>query len=281
MSFPDLPDEPGPQKSRPPTAEKSTRTSKASEGSASRGVALVSDVHSNLVALRAVLEDIRLHGVEEVLCLGDVVGYGPDPAECLDLVRRECVRTVIGNHETLLLIYDQFGEEEAAEHVGVPIRMAHEQLQSGDLEWICRLPVSVDLEEFEITHASLHKPLEFPYIDIPREARANFSTQKRPVSFHGHTHVPAIWVEDADGQVEGYFLKEDAIRLDPAHRYAINPGSVGQPRDGNPLASYVIFYPEQLVIRHRRVVYSVEQAQSRFLKAGIPDFNRIRIAEGK
>lgn len=244
-------------------------------------IALLSDIHANVVALEAVLADMQELNVSAALCLGDTVGYGPDPAACVHLVRENTVASIMGNHEAMLIVLEKMGAQEFGETVSAPLELAQKQLGEEDLEWVCALPIGIDLDAFEVIHASLHEAADFHYIDSPETAADNFRQQKRPVSFHGHTHVPVIWEKSPSGRIQPFAPQEKLVRLDPDRQYAINVGSVGQPRDGDPRASYALYEAADGILLHRRVPYDFKAAQKRFRKAGLPAFNSTRLGKGK
>lgn len=242
--------------------------------------ALISDIHGNIDALEAVLEDMKKFPVRAVLCLGDIIGYGPEPAACLDKVMDLCVVTVMGNHEAMLVMADRLPSEALGDKVGKPIQLALEQTNQVQQQWMKNLPLTADLDPLTLCHASLNEPTAFHYLDGEEEAEANFIVQTTAISFHGHTHVPVIWKED--GEIFTYRdASEQPLRLHLERRYAVNVGSVGQPRDRDPRAGYALYDYEERVLLHRRVAYDVAKAQRRFRKAELPAFNARRLKEGK
>jgi diadenosine tetraphosphatase ApaH/serine/threonine PP2A family protein phosphatase len=244
-------------------------------------IAIFSDIHANAPALEAVLKDMQTLEVSTALCLGDTVGYGPDAAECVKLVRDQCVASIMGNHEAMLIVLEKMGPQEFGETVSAPLELAQKQLSNEEMEWVVGLPIGIDLDAFEVIHGSLHEPPEFHYIESPETAADHFQHQNRPVSFHGHTHVAAVWERTESGRIHCYAPEEKIVRLDPERQYAINVGSVGQPRDGNVQASYAIYDHAEGLLLHRRVPYDISAVQKRFRKAGLPAFNSQRLAKGK
>jgi diadenosine tetraphosphatase ApaH/serine/threonine PP2A family protein phosphatase len=244
-------------------------------------IALLSDIHANRIALEAVLEDMRTLHVSTALCLGDTVGYGPDPAACVQLVREHCVASIMGNHEAMLLMLEQVGPQEFGETVGVPLELAQKELTADAFAWVAQLPIGIDLDAFEIIHASLHQPPEFHYIDSAATAADNFQHQKHAVSFHGHTHVPVVWEKSENDIIRCYAPQEKAVRLNPGRVYSVNVGSVGQPRDDDPRASYALYDYAKGVLIHRRVPYDLKRARARFRQAGLPAFNARRLGKGQ
>lgn len=242
--------------------------------------ALVSDIHGNIDALDAVLADMKQFPIQAILCLGDVIGYGPESAACLDKVMDLCALTVMGNHEAMLLMGDRLPSEALGDKVGRPIQLALEQTSESHRQWIGNLPLTADLAPVSLCHASLNEPAAFHYIHGVEEAEANFSAQTTNVSFHGHTHVPVVWKEA--GEIFTYRdISEQPIRLRPDQRYTVNVGSVGQPRDRDSRAGYVLYDYQARVLLHRRVAYDIARAQKRFRKAKLPAFNASRLKVGR
>jgi diadenosine tetraphosphatase ApaH/serine/threonine PP2A family protein phosphatase len=244
--------------------------------------ALMSDIHANIDALEAVLEDMRGFSVRGVLCLGDVVGYGADPGACVKRVMEISSVSVLGNHEAMLLLADKIPDEDWDASVRNPLKIALEQLGKKELRWIRDLPITADLDPITLSHASLNEPPHFHYLhDIP-EAEAHFAAQRTFISFNGHTHVPAIWEENPETfACRCLTASEKPVRLDASRRYAVNVGSVGQPRDGDPRASYALYDFQRGILLMRRVNYDIAGAQARFRKAKLPAHNASRLAKAE
>lgn len=244
--------------------------------------ALISDIHANLDALEAVLADLRDFPVRGILCLGDIVGYGPEPGACVRKVMDLCAVTVQGNHEAMLLLADKILEEDWDVPVRKPLQIAKEQISKAELGWLRDLPITVDLDPIALSHASLNEPPEFHYIHETTEAEAHFAAQSTFISFNGHTHIPGIWEENPETLgVRCLTPGEKPILLDPSKRYTVNVGSVGQSRDGDPRASYALYDYEQRLLLMRRVSYDIGKARARFKKAGLPAHNAARLAKGE
>ena len=241
--------------------------------------AVLSDIHSNWEALQAVWQDIGEFQCRGILCLGDVIGYGPEPARCVEWVRNECFATVMGNHEALFIENQEIPADEYSMTVTVPIALARSQLSAEQSQWVHHMPFTAEAGPMTLVHASLNDPACFYYIHTDEEAGDHFSLQSTPISFHGHTHVPLIW-EDYEGEISCYDATGEEVKLRRRGRYNINVGSVGQPRDDDPRASYVLYDPERHQIIHRRVAYNIREAQARFRLANLPAFNSHRLARG-
>jgi predicted phosphodiesterase len=230
-------------------------------------IALISDIHANIDALQAVLDDIDRQEMEDIVCLGDVVGYGAAPAECVKLTRERCSITLMGNHdEYLVRDPDKFV---LSRRIRDPLVLAKETVPKDDLKWLSKLPYSTVINGFTIVHGSLHNPESFNYLQDRVDALLHFEAQTTPICFFGHTHLPAIALEYAD-EIRWGIPGEGEILLDRTKRCAINVGSVGQPRDGSTRATYGIYDPEMNSFTLRRVSYDIEKAAERIRKAGMP-----------
>jgi diadenosine tetraphosphatase ApaH/serine/threonine PP2A family protein phosphatase len=224
-------------------------------------VALLSDIHANRHALDAVLAD--LPSVDDVICLGDVVGYGGDPMACVEAVRGAGWMTLAGNHDracTDPTILGWFNEQAAA-----ALRWTIEVLDDGSLRWLRELPDRAAQDEVLMVHGSPREPT-YEYVLDDQTAAANLGLLGERVCFHGHTHVPGIFW-DTEGLVRfDYELREFDLRRPEL----VNPGSVGQPRDGNPDASYLVWDTVAERVEFRRVPYDREAAKWSILAAGLP-----------
>ncbi|PTX92949.1 metallophosphoesterase [Spartobacteria bacterium LR76] len=243
-------------------------------------VAFISDIHGNIDALDAVLADIRDHGVQAVVCLGDIVGYGGAPAECVRKIGDLCPVVVMGNHEAMTVFDDIVYLEEMPSSIRRPIELARTSLTNEELSWLRELPLVSKIGCFTAVHSSLHHPGEFPYVFRTEDARRNFKAQTTPVSFHGHSHVPIIW-EERGPVVKAHKPALSNVRLSQQHRYTINVGSVGQPRDGDPRASYVIYERENRDVTFRRIPYDIESARRRIFSTRISGRNADRLSIGE
>lgn len=244
-------------------------------------LAIISDIHGNLDALTAVLADAAAQECSDIICLGDVVGYGPEPALCVRLIRQHCETVVMGNHENmaLSLLQDDLADCEQGAGLWGSIALCQQELTGDDKQWMGLLPLSVRSGEMTFVHASLHLSARFDYIDCEEGARENFAAQESFISFHGHTHVPLIW-EKMGRELVCHVPEADSSRLSPSRLYAVCVGSVGQPRDGDPRASYAIYEPAARRLTIRRVEYDIARALKRFRERGMTGFHSRRIAEG-
>lgn len=260
-----------------------TETLNTESLSSNGGIAIVSDIHANIDALGAVLTDIAEQRCFSIFCLGDTIGYGPEPAACVKYMREFALINLMGNHEAMYLATKPKGgkrlDPEELGDLWPPLELCHRQLKTDDAKWISELPLVVPVAEMELVHGSLHEPPSFGYISDKELARDHFEKQTTRISFYGHTHIPAIWQQKGK-KITCHTPGKEPITLDPDCRYVICVGSVGQPRDYNARACYVIYHPSSDRVEFRRVPYDIKKAQARFLEAGLSDFDAERIAMG-
>lgn len=233
---------------------------------------ILSDIHANLSALQAVLK--AAGEVDQVWFLGDVVGYGPDPNDCIELLRSQPnLQALMGNHDAALMGFiaiDRFNFE-AAEAIRVQTGMISQE--SRDFLELLRLKLEID--ELTLVHGSPRNPI-WEYILGAGTAKANFFDFSTQGCLIGHTHVPSIFNLHEDGSIQ-ILLPENGDRWKPEGRFILNPGSVGQPRNFDPRAAFVIWDDEERTFLFRRVTYDVESVAERILISGIPKRNATRL----
>ncbi len=242
---------------------------------------IISDIHANLEALDAVLRDV--HGEwEEMICLGDLVGYGASPREVVSTVREQAVAVVRGNHDRVCAGLDDDEWFNAAARRAV--RWTRAALDESSLLWLRELPMGpLYFEGFEIAHGAPHDEDEYLVSDEDVDYVAE--TMERPLCFVGHTHLQRVW--DLSGgesrrlAVPGAGERESRLKLGEDAVVLVNPGSVGQPRDRNPRAAYALWDSDARVLVLRRVEYDIAGAQRRIREAGLPDFLAARLALGQ
>ncbi len=237
--------------------------------------AVLGDVHGNWEALSAVLADAETEGATRHVCVGDVVGYNADPAACLERMRGLDCLTVRGNHDH----YCSHNESLRDFHplAASVIQWTREQLTNEQVDWLRDLSLYRIVDGFTLVHSTLDMPERWGYVFDALEAESHFNYQSTSVCFYGHTHVPVVF--DKQGRV----LRRDAgtLRLELGHKYFVNVGSVGQPRDGDPRASYALFDAGSRELRFRRVEYDLATTQEKVRQAGLPERLAARLALGK
>jgi predicted phosphodiesterase len=231
---------------------------------------VLSDVHSNLEALEAVLRAIRRRKYDGVLCLGDLVGYGASPNQVLSRVRKMArLQIVRGNHDKVCCGLERGDDFNTSARTSAQWTASH--LRPGHKEYLAGLPKGPlrIAEGLCICHGSVTHEDQYVFSDF--DAYEAFERNDFRVCFFGHTHIPSVF-HQTDRGIEAWPIKGDLVEvcLDPGARYLINPGSVGQPRDRNPKASFGEFYPETSRFVLRRVEYDVEKAAARIQRAGLP-----------
>jgi len=237
--------------------------------------AIISDVHSNLEALEAVLADAHDNKCTDFVCLGDVVGYNANPHDCVDRVREMDCPSVKGNHdEQASLVESSRDFNEMAE---AAIQWTRDHLTAEDKNWLRDLKLQQQVRDFTIVHATLDTPGQWGYVFNNLDAAASFAYQDTAVCFFGHTHVPVAFIRDEGVQRQ----QIDKLRIDPGKEYFINVGSVGQPRDGNWHAAYCIYHVESNIVEQRRIKYDLATAQKKIIKAGLPHLLAERLAVGR
>jgi diadenosine tetraphosphatase ApaH/serine/threonine PP2A family protein phosphatase len=238
--------------------------------------AVISDIHSNLEALAAVLEDVDRQELDAVLCLGDVVGYGPDPVVCVEIVRTVSLFVLAGNHDYAAVGLTDIRDFNPAARAAV--EWTRQQLDPRSRAYLTSLPLTrQDLGAFFV-HGSPCDPAEWAYILTLGDARRALECFSESVCFIGHSHVPAVLEIDSSGEINVLDPQRVVFRRDS--RYIVNVGSVGQPRDGNPDAAYGIWDIEENVFELRRVAYDVQTTQRKILQAGLPPVLAHRLTFG-
>ncbi len=237
--------------------------------------AILADIHGNLEALQTVLEDTRAQGCTHYVCLGDVVGYGANPKQCLDTIRSMNMPVVKGNHDEYVSVDDDpEGFNDAAAEA---VTWTRAQLSEEDRKWLRDLKYFRLVANFSIVHATLDAPQRWGYVFEKLEAAASFTYQNTQVCFFGHTHVPVAFVRDTSVRGGTY----SKFRVEPGKKYFVNVGSSGQPRDGNPKAAYVIYDLAQQSVELRRLGYDIPTAQRKIREAGLPERLAARLALGR
>ena len=241
--------------------------------------AIISDIHANIDALNAVLEDIRNQQIDEIICLGDIVGYNAAPVECIRAIRDIGCKVVKGNHDhycsDLTVSLDDFHANAAS-----VIDWTRRMLSDADMDWLKNLPYVMTYQGFMGVHATLDTPENFRYIFDEWEAADNFACQRTSLCFFGHTHEPCIFYRSPDHSITRFSPVDG--KLDKGS-YFINVGSVGQPRDKDPRASYLILTVKSMTERYiefRRVDYDIEAAVDRIRAANLPARLATRLMSG-
>lgn len=242
-------------------------------------LALISDIHANQEALEAVLKDSEAQGVDRVHCLGDVIGYGSNPVECLNLVEAHCDVKLMGNHEyaALGLVPESHMNRLARQSMD----WTRTKLTDREISLVSEFDMTAEVDDALLVHASPFQPEQWHYVLSETEARPAFQHFKSRLGFFGHTHLPLIFS----------LTPSDNLRIQAGHdidlddqdktRYLINVGSVGQPRDDDPRACYVVYDTVEAAIMYHRVTYDISAAQAKMADAHLPQQLIERLEAGR
>ena len=217
--------------------------------------AIISDVHANEIALAAVLKDARRCGAGRVVCLGDVVGYGPEPEKAVSSIRASCFATVAGNHDDA--VSGRLGAEDFIDLAADAVQRHREALSDDDIAWLKRLPYIYKSESFMCAHGDFTSPQAFEYVAGEDDAARNFAATDAQLMFVGHSHVPGLFLTGASGRV--YALPPTDFTLEDGKRYIVNPGSVGYPRTNGGIceSTYVLYDDGERTVTFRRIPFAV------------------------
>lgn len=238
--------------------------------------AIIGDIHANHDALDAVLEDMKDERVDKIVCVGDLVGYGAEPAKCIDTTRRISTVCVAGNHDFATI------EKTNIEFFNAYARQAtlwtRQNITEEHRNYLEGLKLVEDVDDcFTLVHGTLYAPALFDYIQTTFDAYLSLQVLEKPVCFVGHSHVPITFFLD-----EAVTYSTDSIiRLKEGVKAIVNVGSVGQPRDDDPRAAYAIYDTERKEIIIKRVEYDVEKAVKKIRDAGLPEILGERLRYGR
>ena len=239
---------------------------------------IVADVHANLEALEAVIADARSEGwIDVIWCLGDIVGYGPQPRECIAMLRGFPHLAIAGNHD--LVAIDAIGLEDFNSVAAASAVWTRGQISGEDRTWLAALPSTVTESEFTLVHGSLSDPV-WHYLTSAPDAESNFQLQTTPYCLIGHSHLPLAFVESGGQVTGGHLSSNSSIQLNH-DRVVANPGGLGQPRDGDPRACYALLDTGARRLDFRRVAYDIEKTQDKMREAGLPGFLIDRLKRGQ
>lgn len=239
--------------------------------------AIIADIHSNLTAFNAVLDDMEQRGgVNEIWCLGDIVGYGPDPHECIERLRQYTHVCVAGNHDWAAI--GKISTADFNPDAALACQWTARQLSQKDVKYLKKLPLVIDKDIFKLVHGSPREPI-WEYIMSTGIARENFTFFQSPYCLVGHTHVPLVFKEEDGACTFSRLAANIGLALGES-RLIINPGGVGQPRDGDHRASYALYDSDTKMLRLYRITYDIAAVQDRMMKKGLPVRLAVRLQHG-
>lgn len=236
---------------------------------------LISDIHGNFEALTSALEFLAGQGIDEYLCLGNVVGYGAEPSRCLSEIRELGCDMIAGNHDFAAVgkisvdYFNIFAKESTL--------WTQEHISNDEKQFLVAQPLVRDYKGFTLVHGSLNMPQAFDYIQTIIDALYSFRELKEQILFIGHSHVPITFIETDSIS----FSVNDTIHIEKDKRYIINIGSVGQPRDEDPRSCFAIYDTDAKVVRICRAEYDIDAAAKKIIEAGLPEINAERLRIGR
>lgn len=239
--------------------------------------AIISDIHSNLEALLAIIKDIKKRRIKNTFCLGDLVGYGANPNECIEICLKEAKLVIAGNHDwaainkTNISVFNSVAAK--------AIRWTQQNTRKNNLNKLKRLKLTEKIDSILLVHATPRNPAKWNYLFTLNEFEAEFSLFDTQVCFVGHSHIPSAVFQDANGYTD--FLRENPFPLLKDRKYIINVGSVGQPRDLDPRASYAIYDGNNHSIEIIRLDYNIPLAQQKIVDNGLPEVLAERLLVGR
>jgi predicted phosphodiesterase len=241
-------------------------------------IALLSDVHGNLPAFEAVIADVDAEGVDEIWCLGDLVGYGAEPDACVELARERCDLCLAGNHD--LVVTGEIDIADFSSSAAAAAQWTREHIAADALEFLRGLKPQLDGREIGLYHASPRDPV-WEYVLSSWQADECMDLMEARVSAVGHSHVALLFHRSGEGQVEGSPAEGGLERDLSQGEWLLNPGGVGQPRDGDPRAAWLLLDTEDWRAQWRRVEYPIERAASAIEEAGLPAVLAQRLFTGQ
>lgn len=238
-------------------------------------ILVISDIHANLTAFDAVLADAG--SVDAVWCLGDLVGYGPDPEECVTRVRLlPNLVCLLGNHDAAVM--GKLDQEAFNREANLSVNWTRQQLSEASMDFLRSLNTRVETLGVTLSHGSPRNPIWEYLLDL-NTVLTNFSFFRTKICLVGHTHIPILYTHNGNGSVDWSVPQPDTPLIIQG-RAILNPGSVGQPRDRDPRAAYAIFTVDENKWEAKRVAYDVDAVQERIMAAGLPHRHATRLIDG-
>ena len=237
---------------------------------------IFSDIHSNLEALSAVLDAYSSESIGQYLCVGDVVGYGANPAECISKINNPSVITVAGNHDWAMC--DLFRIDSFNPDAKEAIIWTKQTLDEEDKNFLKGLNVFYKNPDLTLVHGTLDSPGNFDYLTDSYGAWRIFKLLETKVCFVGHTHVAGSFIKFGSNEI--LYVDDETIPVEEGKKYIVNCGSVGQPRDCDPRAAYCIYDTDNNTIQIKRIAYDLEAAGKKIVDAGLPGFLAERLKTG-
>ncbi|TFH00387.1 MAG: metallophosphoesterase [Calditrichales bacterium] len=235
-------------------------------------VAIISDIHGNLEALNEILNYLAAHDIQKINCLGDIVGYGPNPNECVEILSEKCEKVVIGNHDHAAI--GLTSTEYFNDFAKISTQWTSNNLTKENKEFLHGLEFSYETENYFAVHSTPSTPTMWHYVLSEIDAQHEFKYFDRPICFIGHSHFPIVFND------QGGFSRAITVPLEKDRKYIVNVGSVGQPRDGNPKTCFCIYHENDHTVEFVRLDYDIDKTRDKIIKAGLPVFLADRLAKG-
>ena len=251
-------------------------------------IAFISDIHSNHESFLAVLKDLKKNNINKIYCLGDVVGYGPDPNKCINILRKKNIITVMGNHDYFCCFNESL--EEFNLNALNSVLWTRNKLTRKNKIWLQNLPYTFEINVRNslqklicLTHSSIKYPSRWEYIKNKNDAKKHFLTQEYPIVLFGHTHQAAVYKYNPNEKksIKENIIENKFFELDSKHKWLINTGSIGQPRDGISSASYFIYDSDNNKMMFKRCDYNYIKTCKKIISKGLPEKNAIRLSKGE
>jgi predicted phosphodiesterase len=230
-------------------------------------IAVISDIHGNSEALQSVFERIDDLGISTVYCLGDIVGYGAGPNECVELLRSRNIPCIAGNHDKAVI--GELSIDDFSSIAKEGVLWTRTVLTDENKAFLAGLPYQIEEHNILFVHSSPDHPEKFRYLLSLGHALESFGHLSVPLCFIGHTHRPALFCEDGH-----------SLTVSPEKKFIVNVGSVGQPRDGDRRGCFIIFDTDRYSIDYERVEYNIESTRKKILDAGLPQKLADRLLTG-
>ena len=240
---------------------------------------IIADVHGNYEALKKALEVLSNENAEFIYSAGDIVGYGAEPEECVREIRKYAIQSVMGNHDFAVNSIEE--EEQFNAYARLAIQWTRSKLSINSRNFLKGLPFFIENGSFTIFHGTLDAEEMFNYILMPEDATLSFKNMKTKIGFFGHSHIAGYFTLNENGLINYRSAYSDcSIILEKENKYLVNVGSVGQPRDGNPMGALAIYDTENSKVEIKRFEYDIEVAAQKIIEAGLPRFLAERLYSG-
>ena len=237
--------------------------------------AIFSDIHSNLEAFESILAAYEKERIDRYLCVGDIVGYGANPRECIKIIQDKKIPTVAGNHDWAST--GKFSIDYFNPYAKEAVLWTKKKIEAQDISFLNNLDLVYKEDNFCLVHGALLNPECFDYIFELEDTLDSFKSMDTSVCFIGHTHIPGAFIKQGE---RVYCVENNLIDIEPQKQYIINVGSVGQPRDNDSRACFCIYDSKENTIETRRKEYDIQTAQTKMVNAGLPLFLARRLSTG-